>query len=119
MAKTKILLTFTDNLPTILKKIFFMKLDQNHFSKVFVDFQIFLKLSENSPRIFRKKFSLKNFIKKRFPEFYNFPKFSENSETILGDVRFQFCLAAGSMGRMAVSCPMISESNCEKAGQDE
>ena len=36
------------------------------------------------------------FYQKRFPEFYNFPKFSENLERILADVRFWFCLAAES-----------------------
>ena len=92
-----------------------MKLDQNRF--LFVDFQIFRKLSENSPRIFRKIIAEE--FHQHFPEFYNFRKLSENFETILVDVRFQFCLAAESSGRMPLSCPMISQSNCEKAGQDE
>ena len=87
MAKTKIFRTFTDNLPTVLKKISFTKLDQNHFPKVSVDFQIFRKLSENSPRIFRKIIA-QEFYQKHFPEFNNFPKFSENFETILVDLRF-------------------------------
>ena len=52
---------------------------------------------------------------KAFPEFYNFPKFSENFETILVNVRCQFCLAAEFIGQDSA----ISQSNCKKAGQDE
>ena len=42
---------FADNFP---KKLFFTKLVQNHFPMFSVDFQIFLKLSESSPKIYRK-----------------------------------------------------------------
>ena len=82
-----------------------------------VNFQIFRKLSENSPRIFRKIIA-QEFYQKHFPEFYNFPKFSENFETILVDVRFQFCLAAESIGQDGAHLP-DDQPNCEKAGQDE
>ena len=42
----------------------------------------------------------------RSPEFYNFPKFSENFETtILINVRFQFCLAAESVGQDGTILP--------------
>ena len=57
------------------------------FPMLFVDFQIIRKLSENSPRIFRK-ITAQEFHRRRFPEFYNFRKFSENFETILVDVLF-------------------------------
>ena len=36
---------------------------------------------------------------KHFPEFYSFPKFFENFETILVYVRFQFCLGVESIGQ--------------------
>ena len=62
------------------EKPFFTNLVENHFSKVSsVDFQIFQKLSENLPRISRKIIA-HEFYQKFFPEFYNFPKFSENFE---------------------------------------
>ena len=59
------------------EKLFFTKLVQNHFSKVSVDFQIFQKLSESSSP-FSRKIIAHEFYQKHFPEFYNFPKFSEN-----------------------------------------
>ena len=104
MAKTKIFRTFTDNLPTILKKVFFTKSDQNHFPRFLMIFYIFRKLSENSPRIFRKIIA-QVLYQKHFPEFYNFPKFSENFETISVDVRFWFCLAAESIGQDGAILP--------------
>ena len=39
------------------------------------------------------------FYQKHFPESYSFPKFSEKFETILVNVRFQFWLAAESIGQ--------------------
>ena len=113
---------YSEHSPTICRqfseKIFFKKLNQNPFPKVFVDFQIFRKWSENSLRIFRKIIA-QEFYQRHFPEFYNFRKFSENFETILVDVRFQFCLAAEFIWQDGAILPMISQSNCEKAGQDE
>ena len=69
-----------------------------------VDFQIFDKSSENSPRIFRKLFAHK-FYQKYFPEFYNFSTFSGDFEAILINVRFQFCLAAESIGQDGAILP--------------
>ena len=69
--------------------------------------------SKNSPRISRKIIAHKFYLK-HFPVFYNLPKFSENFETILVKVRFQFCLAAESIGKDGAI-----QSNCEKTGQDE
>ena len=92
---------FVDNSP---KKIFFTKLDQNHFPRLFVDFQILRKLSENSSRIFRKIIA-QEFYQRHFSEFYNFRKFSENFETILVDVHFQFCLAVESIGQDGAILP--------------
>ena len=34
-------------------------------------------------------------------------------------MRFQFCLAAESIGQDGAIMPYDSQSNCEKAGQDE
>ena len=45
------------------------------------------------------------FSKKHLPEFYDFPKFSENFETILVNMRFQFCLAAESIGQDGAILP--------------
>ena len=70
----------------------------------FVDFQIFQKLSETSPRTFRKIIA-QEFYQKHLPEFYNFPKFSKTFETIFVDVRFQFCLAAESIGQDGAILP--------------
>ena len=58
-------------------------------------------------RKFTANFSEKSqeFYKKHFQEFYNFPKFSENFETILVDVRFQFCLAAEFIGQDGAILP--------------
>ena len=81
-----------------------MKLDQNHFPKVFVDFLTFRKLSKNSPRIFRKIIA-QEFYQRHFPEFSNFWKFFENFETILVDVRLQFCLAVESIGQDGAILP--------------
>ena len=119
MAKTKIFRTFTDNLPTILGKNVFHEIRPKSFSQGFLlIFKFFQKLSENSGRIFRKIIA-QEFHEKYFSEFYNFPKFSENFETILVDVRFQFIWQLNPSGKMALSYPMISQSNCEKAGQDD
>ena len=87
MAKTKIFRTFTDNLPTIFRKIIFHEISLKSFSQGFL-------LISNFPTIIRKlteNFSEKlahEFYKKHFPEFNNLPKFSENFETILLNVRF-------------------------------
>ena len=105
MAKTKILRTFTDNLPTILGKNVFHEIRPKSFSQGFLlIFKFFQKLSENSGRIFRKIIA-QEFHEKHFSEFYNFPKFSENFETILVDVRFQFYLAAESIGQDGAILP--------------
>ena len=72
---------FPDNFP---KNYFFTKLVQNHFPRFSVDIQIFWTLSGNWPRISRK-IIVDEFHQKYFREFYNFPKFSENFETILPD----------------------------------
>ena len=69
MAKTKVFRTFTDNLPTILKKHFFHEIGPKSFSQGFLlIFQIFRKLSENSGRIFRKVIA-QELYQKHFPEF--------------------------------------------------
>ena len=69
-----------------------------------VDLQIFRKLSENSPRISRKMI-VRKFYQKHFPEFHNFSKISENFETILINVHFQFCLAVESIGQDGAVLP--------------
>ena len=98
--------TFTENLPTIFPKIifheispklFFTKLVQNHFPKVFCRFS-------NFPRIVGK-IIVHEFYRKHFPEFHNFSKFSENFETILINVHFQFCSAVESIGQDGAILP--------------
>ena len=44
-------------------------------------------------------------LQKHFLEFHNFLKFSENFETILINVHFQFCLAAESIGQDGAILP--------------
>ena len=107
--KNKTLQTFPRICRQFSEKLFETKSVQNHFPNVSVDFQIFHKLSENSPGISRRLID-HEFYQKHFPEFYGFPKFSEDFETILFDVHFLFCLAAESVEQdgMALPCPMIS-----------
>ena len=62
------------------------------------------KFPENLTRIFRKIIA-QEFYEKHFPEFYNFPKFSENFETILVNVRYLFCLAAEFIGQDGAILP--------------
>ena len=111
MSKTK----YSEHSPTICRqfseKNIFHEIRPKSFS---VDFQIFRKLSQNSPRIFRKIIAHK-FYQKHFPEFYNFPKSYENFETIFVDVRFQFCLAAESIWQDGAILP----DDQRQAGQDE
>ena len=57
-----------------------------------VDFQIFRKLFENSPRIFAHEF-----YQNHFPESYNFLMFSENFKTNFGQRAFSVLLAAESI----------------------
>ena len=90
--KNEIFRTFTDNSP---KKIFFHKIRPKSFSQGFL---LIFKFSKNSSRIFPKIIG-QEFYQKHFPELCNFLKFSENFETILVDVHFQFCLAAKSIGQ--------------------
>ena len=61
--------------------------------------------NENIPNIHRQVAD--NFSKnqKHFPKFDNLPKFSKNFETILLNVRFQFCLAAESIGQDGAILP--------------
>ena len=73
---------FADNFPKKYFKISFLRSS--------IDFQIFRKLSENSPRISRKIIA-HEFYQKHFPEYSNFPKYSENIKKILVNVRVQFC----------------------------
>ena len=71
-----------------------------------VDFPIFRK----SPKIIGHEF-----CEKHFPEFYNFPKFSENFETILVNVRFQFCLAVESIGQDGTILPNDQPTNLRES----
>ena len=80
-----------------INKQFIICLSPKSFSQGFL---LIFKFSENCPKT-HQKFPEKNIAhelyQKQFPEFFNFPKFSENSETIMVNVRFQFCLAAESI----------------------
>ena len=101
-----------ENVPNIHRE-FANEFSKNYFSRnqskiIFlrfsVDFQIFRELSENSPRISREIIA-HGFYQQHFPEFHNFPKFSENFETILINVHFQFCLAVESVGQDGTILP--------------
>ena len=59
------------------------------------------------------------FYQKHFLDFHNFPKFFENFEIIMRTCIFIVAKKLNPSGRMVLSCSMISQSNCEKAGQDE
>ena len=104
MAKTKIFRTFIENLPTIFRKIIFREIGPKSFFRGFLLISIFpkivRKLTEtnfrNCPKTYRELI-VHEFYQKHFPEFYNFPKFSEKLKTILVNVRF--CLAAESIGQ--------------------
>ena len=92
---------FADNFRKIIFHENYSKINFLIFS---VDFKIFRELSENSPRISRK-IIVHEFYQKHFPEFHNFPKFSENFETILIKVHFQFCSAVESIGQDGAILP--------------
>ena len=89
------------------------------FSKSFPQgFSLIFKFSQNflkTHREFAGKLSLTGFAKSIFrvlslPEF-----FLEFCFTYVSN----FVQQRNPSGRMALSCPMISQSDCEKAGQDE
>ena len=75
---------------TIFRKIIFHEINPESFSQCFL---LIFQFSENLPKIIAHEF-----CEKHFP-LYNFPKFSEDIETILVNVRFQFCLAVESTGQ--------------------
>ena len=64
-------------------------------------------------KIFRK---IIKFYQKHFSDISKFPTFSENFDTTFVNVRFKFCLAAESIW-MVLPCPIISQSDWEKAGR--
>ena len=101
---------YSDYSPTIFRKVIFHEIILKSFSQGFLLISNFPTIVRKLTKNFLEKLA-REFYQKHFPEFDNLPKFSENFETILLNVRFQFCFA--------LSCPMISQSNCEKAGQDE
>ena len=85
---------FTENL-----RKFFREISPKSFSQAFL---LIFKFSENCPKTYRevpKELIAQKFYRKHLPEFYSFPKFSKNLETILVNVRFQFCVAAESIGQ--------------------
>ena len=86
---------FADNFP----KIFFHEISPKSFPQSFL---LIFTFSENLPkphREFPEKIIIHEFYQNNFPEFDNFPRFSANFETILVNARFQFCLAAESIGK--------------------
>ena len=101
MAETK----FSEHSPRIFRKIIFREISPKSFSQ---GFPLIFKFSENCPKTYQElpeELIIGEFYQKRFPEIYNFPKFFENLETILADVRFQFCLAAESIGQDGAILP--------------
>ena len=75
----------------------------------------------NFPKVVQKlsEYFAENYLSqvlpKAFPEFYGSPNLSNNFETILVHIRFQFSSKAESIGQNGA----ISQSDCEKAGQNE
>ena len=63
-----------------------------------LDLQIFRKLSEKSPNIFRKQF-FTSCVKNIFPSFTTLQIFSENFETILVNIQFHFYPSSESIGQ--------------------
>ena len=92
MAKTKIFRTFTYNLPTIFRKIIFHETSLKSFSQGFLLISNFSIIVRKLTGNFSEKLA-HEFYQKHFPEFDYLSKSSENFETILLNVRFQFCLA--------------------------
>ena len=77
MAETKIFQTFTEDLATIFRKIIFREISPKSFSQ---GFPLIFKFSEDCPKNYRElpeEVITGEFYQKHFPEFYNFPKFSE------------------------------------------
>ena len=98
------------------EKLFFIN-SPKPFSQ---DFLWIFKFSENCPKTHRgfpKKYS--RILSKASCRVSKLSVVFKEFETILVNTHFQFCSAADPLGRMALSCPTISPSNCEKAGQDE
>ena len=60
-----------------------------------------------------------SFIKNVSPSFTTFRSFPRILRQFWSTCLFSFAKLLNPSGRMALSCPMISQSNCEKAGQDE
>ena len=104
MAKTKMYRTFTEDLQTIFRKIIFSRNSPKSFS---LGVLLIYRFSENCPKTHRefRKIIVHEFYQKHFPEFHKFPKFSENFETILINVHFQFCLAVESIGQDGAILP--------------
>ena len=100
MAKTKLFRTFTDSLP---KNLFFCEISPESFSQGFL---LIFKFSKSCPKIHRE--FPEKLIDHRFYLRFSFSrvaKFSENFETILVNVHFQFCLAAESIGQDVAILP--------------
>ena len=99
----KIRREFPDN----FRKIIFYEISPKSFSQGFL---LIFKFSENCPKTnqeISRKIIVHEFHQKYFPEFYNFLKFSENFETTLVNVPFQFCLATESIGQDGYGGPEL------------
>ena len=80
------------------------------------------KFSQNCPKTYRElpeELITRKFYQKRFPKFCNFPKFSEKLETILLDLRFQFCIAVETIGQDGAILPVDQPIKLRERAQDE
>ena len=73
------------------EKLLFTNPVQSHFAKAFKFYENLLRTSQ--------KIISHEFCQKHLLEYYNVQKFAKNFETILGNVRFQLCLAAESIAQ--------------------
>ena len=98
------------------KNFFSRNLSKIIFPSFSVDSQIFRNLSKNSPSISWKLFS------RGFPKTYSWVFItiwisSRILRQILFIVCFQLVDLLNPSGRMALPCPMISQSHCKKRGR--
>ena len=93
--------------PRIFRKITFHEISVKSFSQGFL---LIFKLSENSQRISRKLL-LTSYLKSIFPSFITFRSFPRFLGPFWSACVFSFV--------QQLNPTMISQSNCEKVGQDE
>ena len=87
------------------KKVFFTKFAWYHFPRVSLPFSNFSKFVRKLTDNYSKRKSETKVFKNIFLCFYRSPDSSENFETILVNIRFQFCSTAESIGQDGAILP--------------